>query len=77
MRGELHGDRMQVFVKFREGLPPTLSVIVGDFLNNARSTLDYLALELAVRSQTADRGCTSVYFPIIVKKLKRKQAAKS
>jgi hypothetical protein len=52
------GDRVWI-VHVRSEPPIQLGAIVGDLLNNLRSSLDYLVFELAER-----RGGSKLYFPI-------------
>lgn len=54
----------QVTARLHEAPPPKLSLLAGDFFNNAQGALDYLAWQLVIRDNRAPGAPSS--FPILL-----------
>ncbi|HEX3377308.1 MAG TPA: hypothetical protein VHS29_10640 [Candidatus Acidoferrales bacterium] len=66
---EYHPDRQQLIVTLPKATPidPTIPLIVGDCVHNARSALDHLVFQLAILNRAPIKSASKTSFPVYLK----------
>lgn len=72
-------DRQELIVTLQKAIPldPTLPLIVGDCIHNARSALDYLVFQLAILNKAPIISATKTSFPVYLTPKEFKNAVRN